>query len=78
MLKNQRLITVVKSLTSSFLKKEEGIVFVKLNEEWIPAKEIISFQKTKAGYSIRLLEKDIFVDTSDIIDFLDYFQIKKV
>lgn len=64
--------------TSSFLKKEEGIVSVKLNEEWIPAKEMISFQKTKAGYSIRLLEKDIFVDTSDIIDFLDYFQIKKV
>lgn len=64
--------------TSFFLKKEEGIVFVKLNEEWIPAKEIISFQKTKAGYSIRLLEKDIFVDTTDIIDFLDYFQIKKV
>lgn len=64
--------------TSSFLKKEKDIVSVKLNEEWIPAKEIISFQKTKAGYSIRLLEKDIFVDTTDIIDFLDYFQIKKV
>lgn len=63
--------------TSSFLKKEDGIVSVKLNEEWIPAKEIISFQKTKAGYSVRLLEKDVFIDTTDIVNFLDYFQIKK-